>query len=146
MLTQFFRHVSSPLTLILQIGKTSSLVLTLSGVLKDVLLVVASMVIFQDPVSGLQVFGYGIALAGLVYYKLGADKLKEYLGGSGRAWSEYGAKHPAMKKLIIFVIVLVLFVMMAGGAFTFAPDEYKNKMSGVLNQSASGAAAKDHAR
>lgn len=99
------------------------------------------MVIFRDPVSGLQVFGYGIALAGLVYYKLGADKLKEYLGGSGRAWSEYGAKHPAMKKLIIFVIVLVLFVFMAGGAFTFAPEEYQARMGSVLGSSASGAAS-----
>ncbi|KAI9932437.1 hypothetical protein MW887_008678 [Aspergillus wentii] len=57
------------------IGKTSALVLTLSGVLKDILLVVASMVIFRDPVTPLQVVGYGIALGGLVYYKLG---LKEY--------------------------------------------------------------------
>lgn len=50
--------------------------MTLSGVLKDILLVVASMMIFHDPVSGLQAFGYSIALGGLVYYKLGSDKLK----------------------------------------------------------------------
>lgn len=50
--------------------------MTLSGVLKDILLVGASMMIFRDPVSGLQAFGYSIALGGLVYYKLGADKLK----------------------------------------------------------------------
>lgn len=34
------------------------------------------MVIFLDPVSGLQFFGYSIALGGLVYYKLGADGVK----------------------------------------------------------------------
>ncbi|KAI4732258.1 hypothetical protein E4T50_17158 [Aureobasidium sp. EXF-12298] len=35
------------------IGRTSSLVLTLYGVLKDILLVVASMLIFRDPVAPL---------------------------------------------------------------------------------------------
>lgn len=103
------------------------------------MLVVASMVIFRDPVSGLQAVGYGIALAGLVYYKLGADKLKEYLGGSGRAWSEYSAKHPAMKKLIIFAVVLFVFVLLAGGAFSFAPEEYHQKAKGLLGSNPSGA-------
>ena len=46
----------------------------MSGVFKDILLVVASMVIFGDPVTLQQYFGYSIALAGLVYYKLGAEK------------------------------------------------------------------------
>ena len=97
------------------------------------------MVIFRDPVSGLQAFGYTIALCGLIYYKLGAEKLKEYLGGGGRAWGEYGAKHPAMKKLIIFGIILFVFVLMAGGAFTFAPPEYKNQAMGMVGGSLSGA-------
>lgn len=129
--------LQNPLLTMTQIGKTSSLVLTLSGVLKDILLVMASMVIFRDPVSPLQAFGYSIALSGLVYYKLGADKLKEYLGGGGRAWSEYGAKHPAMKKLIIFGVALSLFVLVAGGAFTFAPEEIKSRLP--LGSSVSGA-------
>lgn len=71
-----FKQKSDSLLTKIQIGKTSSLVMTLSGVLKDILLVVASMMIFHDPVSGLQAFGYSIALGGLVYYKLGSDKLK----------------------------------------------------------------------
>ncbi|KAF2770866.1 TPT-domain-containing protein [Teratosphaeria nubilosa] len=62
------------------IGKTSSLVMTLSGVLKDILLVAASMVIFLDPVTLLQAVGYSIALAGLVYHKLGSEKTRELLG------------------------------------------------------------------
>ena len=59
------------------IGKTSSLVLTLCGVLKDILLVCASMIIWGNPVTVLQFFGYSIALFGLLYYKLGADKINE---------------------------------------------------------------------
>lgn len=109
-----------------QIGKTSSLVMTLSGVLKDILLVLASMIIFQDPVSPLQFFGYSIALGGLVYYKLGADKLKENLGGAQRAWAEYGANHPAARKCIIFGGVLFTIFLLLGGAASsgYVPSHY----------------------
>src|SRR5690348_1241652 len=40
------------------------------GVLKDILLVILSVLIWSTPVTQLQVFGYSIALAGLVYYKM----------------------------------------------------------------------------
>ena len=104
-------------------GKTSALVLTLSGVLKDILLVVASMVIFLDPVSGLQAFGYSIALGGLVYYKLGAEKIKDYIGEGQRAWADYGIRHPAMRKVIVLgLILLTMFVMLGGLAPKFAPQ------------------------
>ncbi|KAK7552570.1 triose-phosphate transporter family-domain-containing protein [Phyllosticta citricarpa] len=121
------------------IGKTSSLVLTLSGVLKDILLVFASMLIFRDPVSGLQAFGYSIALSGLVYYKLGAEKLKEYVGQGGRAWAEYGSRHPALRKLIVFgITIFIVFVLLGGLAPHFAPeyDQYaKNKLGSLLGES-----------
>ncbi|KAI6090050.1 triose-phosphate transporter family-domain-containing protein [Hypoxylon rubiginosum] len=63
-------------SVVLLIGKTSAVVLTLSGVLKDILLVISSLVIFGDPVTGQQYVGYSVALGGLVYYKLGAEKLQ----------------------------------------------------------------------
>lgn len=44
------------------IGCASSLVLTLSGVIKDILLVVGSVVLMGSTVTFLQVVGYGIAL------------------------------------------------------------------------------------
>lgn len=89
--------------------------MTLSGVLKDILLVGASMLIFQDPVSGVQAFGYSIALAGLVYYKLGSDKLKEHFGQMQRGWADYGVRHPALRKLIVFGLVLVTLILLLGG-------------------------------
>ncbi|GAB7351642.1 hypothetical protein MBLNU459_g2248t1 [Dothideomycetes sp. NU459] len=106
------------------IGKTSSLVLTLSGVLKDILLVVASMVIFRDPVSGTQFFGYAIALGGLIYYKLGSDQLKDYISAGGRAWADYGVRHPALRKLIVFAIVLSTIFLLLGGLGTSLPAGY----------------------
>ncbi|KNE64845.1 hypothetical protein AMAG_10180 [Allomyces macrogynus ATCC 38327] len=51
------------------IGCTSSLVLTLSGVLKDLILIVLSMVLFGSVTTLTQVVGYGIALTFLVRYK-----------------------------------------------------------------------------
>ncbi|OCK74126.1 TPT-domain-containing protein [Lepidopterella palustris CBS 459.81] len=66
---------------VILIGKTSVVALTLLGVLKNILLVVASMIIFLDPVTHLQFFGYSLALGGLVYYKLGGEKITAYISG-----------------------------------------------------------------
>jgi hypothetical protein len=118
----------------LQIGKTSSLVLTLSGVLKDILLVLASMFLFGDPVSLLQAFGYTIALAGLIYYKLGADKIKEHLSQANMKWAEFGANRPALRKIIVFGILLVtMFVLLGGLAPRIAPESTDKVYNGIGN-------------
>lgn len=52
------------------IGAASSLVLTLSGVVKDILLIVGSIFMFGSVITPIQIFGYSIALAGLVLFKL----------------------------------------------------------------------------
>ncbi len=75
--------------------------MTLSGVIKDILLVCASMLIFHDPVSRLQAFGYTIALCGLVYYKLGAENLKSYFGAGQRAWAGFGTRRPIARRLML---------------------------------------------
>src|SRR5688500_4668952 len=96
----------------MQIGKTSSLVLTLCGVLKDILLVVASILIWGTTVTWLQMLGYSVALGGLVYYKLGGDKIRESYAqlrvNGARAWDEYGQKYPVWRKAAV-----------AGGGFFF---------------------------
>ncbi|WFD48484.1 hypothetical protein GLX27_003154 [Malassezia furfur] len=51
------------------IGAASSLTLTLAGVLKDILLILGSMFLLGSSVTGLQFFGYAIALGGLVLFK-----------------------------------------------------------------------------
>ncbi|KAL8783891.1 MAG: hypothetical protein Q9213_004309 [Squamulea squamosa] len=60
-----------------QIGKTSSLVLTLCGVLKNITLIGASMIIWGTVVTPIQFVGNGIAMAGLIYYNLGGEKILE---------------------------------------------------------------------
>ncbi|EPS40619.1 hypothetical protein H072_5498 [Dactylellina haptotyla CBS 200.50] len=119
------------------IGKTSSLVLTLCGVLKDILLVVISVTWIHDPVKPLQIFGYSIALTGLVVYKLGADKLREHYGRFSKEgalrWNEYGTKYPAYRKAAVFgicaFVVLLLFLTYSNGAnidITGTPDAVAN--------------------
>lgn len=51
------------------IGAASSLVLTLAGVIKDILLIMGSMMFFGSVITPLQYFGYAIALGGLVAFK-----------------------------------------------------------------------------
>lgn len=105
------------------IGKTSAVILTLCGVLKDILLVVASMLIFRDPVSLTQAFGYSIALGGLVYYKLGAEKFKDLGTQAKNSWAEFGGKHPALRKITIFGAILVILFLVFGGLSPFIPGE-----------------------
>ncbi|KAI4152934.1 MAG: hypothetical protein L6R39_001715 [Caloplaca ligustica] len=117
------------------IGRTSSLVLTLCGVLKDILLVFASVAIWRDkPVTMLQVFGYSIALGGLIYFKLGADTIKARFSDAGRAWADYGVRHPALRKVIVFV-AMVFVAMLA--LISVAPTVgYDSKyLSSVVGQS-----------
>ncbi|KAI0032872.1 TPT-domain-containing protein [Vararia minispora EC-137] len=51
------------------VGAGSGLILTLAGVFKDILLITGSVAIFGSPITPLQVFGYSIALGGLILYK-----------------------------------------------------------------------------
>lgn len=114
------------------IGKTSSLVLTLSGVLKDILLVFASMFLFKDPVTLLQAFGYSIALGGLIFYKLGGEKMKEYLGHGSMKWQEFGHTRPVLRKLMIFAAVLMSMFMVLGSLGPrYAPDQTAKVSSGI---------------
>lgn len=47
--------------------------MNLTGILKAILLVVASMLIWGAPVTLIQACGYSIALVGMFYYSLGPD-------------------------------------------------------------------------
>lgn len=111
------------------IGKTSSLVLTLSGVLKDILLVGASILIWGTNVAPLQFFGYSVALGGLVYYKLGAQGIKDLFGATekGEIPRTKVENHSGPWKKITAVAVLValgLFAtMMLAGRGVSVPQE-----------------------
>ncbi|KAL7409799.1 TPT-domain-containing protein [Mrakia frigida] len=56
------------------IGASSGLVLTLAGVFKDILLISSSTLLFNSSITPLQIFGYSIALGGLVLFKTAGGK------------------------------------------------------------------------
>ncbi|KAI0598208.1 TPT-domain-containing protein [Biscogniauxia sp. FL1348] len=68
----FLLNVSS----VLLIGKTSSLVLVLTGILKNILLVAVAVALWGTPLAGLQLAGYGLALLGLLLYQSSWSELK----------------------------------------------------------------------
>ncbi|PNP42844.1 hypothetical protein TGAM01_v201482 [Trichoderma gamsii] len=124
------------------IGKTSAVVLTLCGVLKDIMLVVASMIIWGTQVTPLQFFGYSIALGGMVYYKLGFEALKGYAGEAGRQWAEFGARKPILRKLSIIVLaVFLIFCLFGGLAPTYAPEYDPHKLASEVTNHFKGNAA-----
>jgi len=57
------------IAVVLLISNTSALVLTLAGIVKDILLVFLSVVVFESPVTPLQYAGYAVALLGLNLHK-----------------------------------------------------------------------------
>lgn len=106
-------------SVVLLIGQTSAVVLTMSGVLKDILLVVASMVIFRDPVTAQQFFGYSIALAGLVYYRLGAEKMQSLAKDVRLQLGNFRHQNPARTKILANVAILAIVVF---GLLMWGPD------------------------
>jgi hypothetical protein len=103
-------------------------------VLKDIFLVFASIMLFRDPVSLLQAFGYSIALGGLVYYKLGGPKMKDYLGHGSLAWAELGQTRPILRKLIILGGVVISFFLVLGSLGPrYAPDSADKLYNGIGN-------------
>ncbi|KAF7538900.1 hypothetical protein G7Z17_g12535 [Cylindrodendrum hubeiense] len=111
------------------IGKTSAVVLTLCGVLKDIMLVAASMAIWGTQVTPLQFFGYSIALGGMVYYKLGYEQLKGHIMDANRQWAEFGARKPVLRKITIIVATaFVIFTLFGGLAPSYAPEYDPSKI------------------
>lgn len=112
--------------------------MTLCGVLKDILLVAASMAIWHTPVTPLQFFGYSIALGGLVYYKLGGEKIREYSGQAQRSWAEYGSTNPGQRRLVVIGAVVIGFFLFAGAvAPSYAPDSV-DRVRGALGGATAG--------
>ncbi|GJN75455.1 triose-phosphate transporter [Purpureocillium lilacinum] len=68
------------------IGKTSGLVMTLTGIFKNILLIIVSVIIWHTKITLLQAFGYTIALGGLTYYSVGYDQIARG-GAAVIAWT-----------------------------------------------------------
>ncbi|KAK4242303.1 triose-phosphate transporter family-domain-containing protein [Achaetomium macrosporum] len=127
----FMLNVSS----VFLIGKTSGLVMTLTGILKNILLVIISVMIWHTAVSWLQFLGYSIALAGLVYYSIGWDQIVAISqamwvyakggyesisgsppsGGEEQAQTSQGRLPSAVRRGLIMGVAAITMLVLAGG-------------------------------
>ena len=103
--------------------------MTLTGILKNILLVGASVMIWNNTISFLQFLGYGVALAGLVYYSIGWDQIKNVAGATamyGRALvSPAGDENrfsPAVRRGVLMGVAFVIVVFVMAGMF-YGHDE-----------------------
>lgn len=131
------------------IGKTSSLVLTLCGVLKDILLVAASMMIWGTIVTPLQFIGYAIALGGLVYYKLGGEQVRTHLEMAHQRWRSMSSRRPFLWRVLMFIVAFCIVYMLVdvlapsyapkydpervSAAYLAAKERYKNGGANIPN-------------
>jgi drug/metabolite transporter (DMT)-like permease len=108
----FFLNIAS----VFLIGKTSGLVMTLTGIFKNILLVVASVIIWNTQITPLQFLGYGLALCGLVYYSLGYEKLaqgyvavKNYVVSPGESSESSEGGSGKSKRWMFVAVGVVIF-------------------------------------
>ncbi|GAB1314296.1 Sugar phosphate transporter domain-containing protein [Madurella fahalii] len=131
----FMLNVSS----VFLIGKTSGLVMTLTGILKNILLVIISVMIWHTAISWLQFLGYSIALAGLVYYSLGWDQIvtissavwvytrgvyesvstnsSSSASGGGGGGDDAGRLPAAVRRALLVGLAAVVLIVLVGGFF-----------------------------
>ncbi|KAK4089356.1 hypothetical protein PCL_11820 [Purpureocillium lilacinum] len=62
-------------TTVYLVGRTSGLVMALTGIFKNILLIAVSVVIWNTKITLLQAVGYSLALVGLIYHWIGGDQL-----------------------------------------------------------------------
>lgn len=113
------------------IGKTSGLVMTLCGVLKNILLVVASVFIWGTVISWLQFIGYGIATFGLVYYGIGWEGVQtsynvsqQYARKLWEGQPEYStnAQNTRVRKILLIALYgIILTLLVLGVLFKTHP-------------------------
>ena len=71
----------------------------------------------------------------MLYYKLGAESIKSVFSEMGRQWAEFGAKHPAQRKVVVFgIVILTIFLVLGGLAPTvgYNPSQIVQDSSRVL--------------
>ncbi|KAH7246220.1 triose-phosphate transporter family-domain-containing protein [Fusarium tricinctum] len=105
------------------IGKTSGLVMTLSGILKSILLVAVSVVIWNTHISLLQTLGYSVALMGLVLYSVGYEQLlntwEEAVAWGTGTLNREGEMSPTLRKIIMIGCLGFITVIIAGALWHY---------------------------
>jgi hypothetical protein len=111
----------------LQIGRTSGLLISLSGISKSIILVTASVLIWGTQITLMQGLGYAIALSGLVIHSVGRNELskqwrvaKEWAPDTWRIRTSNRGKPtlPTCRSIVIGLLGLMI-VAMCGSIWYF---------------------------
>lgn len=57
------------LAVLILVTNTDSLVMTLAGPIKDICIIITSVIVFESPISSLQIIGFSTTLLGLKFYR-----------------------------------------------------------------------------
>ncbi|KAG5933071.1 hypothetical protein E4U59_007074 [Claviceps monticola] len=121
-------------TSVFLIGRTSGLVMTLTGIFKNILLILVSILIWNTKITFMQTIGYAIALAGLTYYSLGYDQIVKLARMSAlwakTMWSSTSARGRSSSTLATRRCILVTALIL-GGLFVFV-SALRSGESGAL--------------
>lgn len=99
------------ISVVFLIGRTSSLVLSLCGILKDIGLVLVSSLIWRTTITRLQVIGYIIALIGMFGYKAGYSPLLLLAQTTdSQGYKKYYTKLPLRRRKQIGTACVILSV------------------------------------
>lgn len=95
--------------------------MTLCGVLKNILLVLASILIWGTIITPLQFIGYAIATVGLIYYGVGYDGMVTYYTATAaytkKLW-EGEADAPTgtlLRKAVVISLYATIFILLVVG-------------------------------
>lgn len=114
----------------------------LCGILKDIIIVVVSMLLWHTPIGQLQIAGYTISLCGLVYYCVGGEKLREYAMQAARAAAGNNSKNSSRWRIAIMAgSLLVLTMVMGGLAVGYSPESVERLRALLSGGPAGGDAA-----
>lgn len=107
----------------------------LCGILKDILIVISSLILWHTPMTPLQVVGYTVALIGLMYYMLGYERIVGFFATSRASGFIKEYRITKTRVLTIFLLFLLGFVVVLGImgllAVKFAPDRIEDLKSWI---------------
>lgn len=112
--------------------------MTLTGIFKNILLILVSILIWSTKITFMQTIGYAVALAGLTYYSLGYEQLARVFqvsaawaagmwgptSGRGRSSTSLAARRCIMITALLFC-GLFIFVAALGAYDPRAKEVFK---------------------
>lgn len=97
--------------------------MTLTSILKNILLIIVSVIIWSTKITVLQAFGYAIALGGLFYYSLGHDQIvKLFQSSKSWAWNMWPASQTKRTCIVVFGVIFSAVFIAAAALLHYNPE------------------------